>query len=303
MIKYIIGIDGGATKIIARITPSRTENPHSLFELKGGSCSISNNFEQAVDVVKQLVTQLTQLVDCQSHQVFIAIGAAGAGNEQLKKVFCEQLYQKLNINKDQLLVTTDAITSIFGANNGDEAVCLALGTGSVAISLDCYGKTKQVGGWGASISDEGGAFFIGKQAVRAALWDYDKHGEFAAILSLKISQHIGNTRTEILSWLSHAKPLDFANLAPLVTELKENCPLAKKVFQEHIKQVEVLANAALYNKNVPLFLTGSLAEISAPYLSKPLQKRLHPSKGNSIDGACLLAKHHIKRNQEFKTCQ
>jgi len=303
MIKYLIGIDGGATKTIARITSTDTREQAIPVELTAGSCSLSQNFEQASSTVKQLITELMQLVNCQAKQVSIAMGLAGAGNDELKQQFSQDLYQYFQINEGQLLVTTDAETSLFGANNGQAAVCLALGTGSVAMSLDGDGRLKIFGGWGASIADEGGAVFIGKQAVRAMLWEYDQKNTFESDLSIKISEYLGNNRTQILNWLSQAKAVDYAKLAPLVTQLKDDCVLAHKVFIEHIKQVEMLAQTALKSNNIPLILLGGLAEITSPYLSDNLKSRLLSPQGNSVDGACLLARRQLIEKQEFTKCR
>ena len=220
MSKYLIGIDGGATKTIARLTASDISEQSILVERTAGSCSLSHDFEQALVTVKQLVTDLVQSVTSQAEQVTIVMGVAGAGNEALKQKFSLAILEYFQLNEAQLVVTTDAVTSLFGANNGHAAVCLALGTGSVAMSLGSDGHFKQVGGWGASIGDEGGAVSIGKQAVRALLWEYDSNERLKSRLSLKISEYIGSHRSTILSWLSQASAVDYANLAPIVTELK-----------------------------------------------------------------------------------
>jgi len=303
MINYLIGIDGGATKTIARLISVESSEQSILIERTAGSCSLSQNFEQALSIVKKLVAELLQSVTSQAKYVNIAMGLAGAGNDELKQKSIHSLQQHFQLDEEQLVVTTDAVTSLFGANNGQAAVCLALGTGSVAMSLDSSGYIKQVGGWGASIADEGGAVYIGKQAVRAMLWEYDQKNDFNSSLSIKISEYLGDNRSQILNWLGQASVVDYGNLAPLVTQLKDDCSVAKRIFNEHIKQVELLAQTVLGSTSLPLILLGGLAEITTPYLSGNLQNKLLSAKGNSVDGACLLAKRQLTRKQELKVCQ
>ncbi len=303
MINYHIGIDGGATKTIARLISIASSEQSILIERTAGSGSLSQNFEQALFTVKNLVAELLHSVTSQAKHVNIAMGLAGAGNDKLRQKFIQSIQQHFKLDEKQLVITTDAVTSLFGANNGKAAVCLALGTGSVAMVLDSHGHMKQVGGWGASIADEGGAVYIGKQAVRAMLWEYDQNNDFNSSLSIKISEYLGHNRGQILNWLSQASVVDYADLAPLVTQLKDDCSVAKRIFNEHIKQVELLAQTVLGSTSLPLILLGGLAEVTAPYLSGNLQNKLLSAKGNSVDGACLLAKRQLTEQQEIKVCQ
>jgi glucosamine kinase len=299
MNKYIIAIDGGATKSVARIIHFDAINQEVLLELSQGGCSLSQDFEQALANISQLLIDLMQSVNADKTQVYIVMGLAGAGSNKLKQRFIDELHHVFSITKEQIFITTDALTSLLGANNGKPANCLALGTGSVAMSLDYDGNFRQFGGWGADIADEGGAVFIGKQAVRAILWEYDEFEKFHSKLSIKLTDFLGTHRNQLLHWLRQAKPIDYANLASLVTELKDNCLIAKKVFNEHINQVELLAQTALKSNTAPLFILGGLADITSPYLSRSLQDKLLLPQGNSVDGACLLAYCQLTGKQEF----
>jgi N-acetylglucosamine kinase-like BadF-type ATPase len=70
---------------------------------------------------------------------------------------------------DAYLVTTDAVIALAGATAGEPGVIAIAGTGSIAFGMSAEGRTARAGGWGYAFGDEGGAFDIVRQALRAAL--------------------------------------------------------------------------------------------------------------------------------------
>jgi N-acetylglucosamine kinase-like BadF-type ATPase len=70
------------------------------------------------------------------------------------------------------LVTDDASIALAGATAGKPGVVVIAGTGSIAWGRNAGGRTARAGGWGYLFGDEGGAFWIARQALRAALrWE------------------------------------------------------------------------------------------------------------------------------------
>src|SRR5205807_1117691 len=69
----------------------------------------------------------------------------------------------------QLFVTTDAVTALAGATAGGQGIITIAGTGSIAFGRNAAGVTARAGGWGYIFGDEGGAFDIARQALRASL--------------------------------------------------------------------------------------------------------------------------------------
>jgi N-acetylglucosamine kinase-like BadF-type ATPase len=69
----------------------------------------------------------------------------------------------------KLLVTNDAVIALAGAMAGGQGIVTIAGTGSIAFGRNTDGRTARAGGWGYVFGDEGGAFDIVRQALRAAL--------------------------------------------------------------------------------------------------------------------------------------
>jgi N-acetylglucosamine kinase-like BadF-type ATPase len=73
-------------------------------------------------------------------------------------------------------IVSDIEIAFSGAAFGRDAVALIAGTGSVAYGGTQEGDRARAGGWGYLLSDEGSAFWIGLQGVRAALRAFDGRG-------------------------------------------------------------------------------------------------------------------------------
>jgi len=69
----------------------------------------------------------------------------------------------------RLIVTTDAVTALAGATSTGQGIVVIAGTGSIASGRNATQRTARAGGWGYIFGDEGGAFDIVRQALRAAL--------------------------------------------------------------------------------------------------------------------------------------
>lgn len=73
------------------------------------------------------------------------------------------------LNTARLIVTNDAVIALSGATGGGPGIIAIAGTGSIALGRNSAGRVARAGGWGYIFGDEGGAFDIARQALRAAL--------------------------------------------------------------------------------------------------------------------------------------
>lgn len=73
------------------------------------------------------------------------------------------------LTSEQTLVTDDALIALAGASGGKPGLVVIAGTGSIAFGRNARGQTARAGGWGYLFGDEGGSFWIARQALRAAL--------------------------------------------------------------------------------------------------------------------------------------
>jgi N-acetylglucosamine kinase-like BadF-type ATPase len=73
------------------------------------------------------------------------------------------------LRTERLVVTTDAVTALAGATAGGQGIITIAGTGSIAFGRNTAGVSARAGGWGYVFGDEGGAFDLVRQSLRAAL--------------------------------------------------------------------------------------------------------------------------------------
>ena len=277
---YVLGIDGGGSKTSARLIhlPGKQQ-----WEARGSASSLSLGVSLSLNVILGLANELAEQAGCELKQVFCVCGLAGAGEKALRNA----AYDGLDDLFGQVEIMTDARTSAYGANQGEPVAVVALGTGSVAMALGSDGKERMLGGWGMLVGDEGGGARLGVNAIQAMLWELDLYGKAKSDTATWLCGELGGNRSDILGWLRHATPTQFAGLAPGILERRQHCPLAGKLFDQHLQAVEKLIHAC--GDDLPLVLTGGLADISAQHLPQAIRSRLQTARGTSLDGACLLA--------------
>jgi N-acetylglucosamine kinase-like BadF-type ATPase len=96
--------------------------------------------------------------------VFEAVCAGFSGGAEDKDALTREL-----IKAHRYLITNDAHIALAGATGGGPGIIVIAGTGSIAYGRNAAGKEARAGGWGYVFGDEGGAFDIVRQALRALL--------------------------------------------------------------------------------------------------------------------------------------
>ncbi|GHF83423.1 BadF/BadG/BcrA/BcrD ATPase family protein [Thalassotalea marina] len=292
--RYILGVDGGGTKTIGRIIKLNT---NEQWQACVGPASLTNDFDLAVTNCQRLVEQLLSACGARREEVVTVMGLAGAGNQEKAAIFTEHLSTGFR----GFEVCTDAKTSLYGANAGEPVVVISLGTGSVGATLAVDGQSTLKGGWGFTVGDEGSGAKLGVLIIQSVLSELETQDEVMSALTQAVCQKISQRRDKLIEWSTLAKPIDFADLAPLVFEQVDTCSLAKTVLAQHVKNVENLIEKTRGNYQLPVVLLGGLAQPTMPYLNPLIQELIMSPKGNSLDGACFLAKQLLNKENKENT--
>ena len=281
--QFILGIDAGGTKTEGLL---RCQITGTSWTFKSGPGSLTNDFSAACENIKEVARQLLLSGDCDTKDTILVCGAAGANTDLAKTRLIKDLEA---MNFKQLVVTTDAQTSLYGAGNGEPIIVVALGTGSVAMRLDERGQQKQFGGWGFAAGDLGSGADIGRELVRSILNKFDEDEFVPDELTAEVLKIIGDDQQSILNWLNNVTPSKFAALTPLVSNSINQSNLAKTILQKAATEIERLICAAQTKENLSVCIIGGLAAVIIPMLSSEMRAQIVPAKGSAIDGALYLA--------------
>jgi N-acetylglucosamine kinase-like BadF-type ATPase len=162
---FFLGVDGGQSGTTALIGD---ETGRILGEGEAGPCNHAQAGEGRAKLERAVGASLAQACAASSlnpatvHFAAACFGMSG-GPEDKQAILAEIL------RTDRLVVTTDAVTALAGATAGGQGVITIAGTGSIAFGRNAQGSTARAGGWGYIFGDEGGAFDLVRQSLRAAL--------------------------------------------------------------------------------------------------------------------------------------
>jgi N-acetylglucosamine kinase-like BadF-type ATPase len=160
-----LGIDGGQSTTTAVIGD---ESGRILGSGRGGPCNhVSGSegrqkFFNAVGICLRLACAEAGL-DA-STVTFESVCAGFSGGPGDKAVYLREF-----VRAKEYDATTDAVIALSGATAGEPGIICIAGTGSIAYGRNAGRKLARVGGWGYIFGDEGGAFDLTRQALRAML--------------------------------------------------------------------------------------------------------------------------------------
>lgn len=216
--RFFLGIDGGQSSTTALIGD---ETGRILGRGEGGPCNHAAE-EEGRRRLERAIGESVGAARAEaglSPKVRFAAACCGmSGGAEDKRAILESI-----LPADELIVTTDAVIALAGATPSGLGIVVIAGTGSMAFARNQSGETARAGGWGYLFGDEGSAFDIARQALRAALRMEEGWGP-ATDLREKLLQAGGAASANELMHRFYAPdwPRDrIASFAPLVDEAAE----------------------------------------------------------------------------------
>lgn len=89
---------------------------------------------------------------------------------------------------NEVWIADDAVTSHVGALSGEPGVSLVVGTGVACLSRSAVGEPRIFDGYGYLLGDDGGAWWIGRAGLRAALDAHTGRGEATSLVDSAIDR-------------------------------------------------------------------------------------------------------------------
>jgi glucosamine kinase len=214
-VPFFLGIDGGGTKTRCVIG---TENS-VLGTGSGSGCNIVRVGEAcARDSLSSAIHEACVQAGVSPQQIArTCAGVAGAADDGVASLVQRVL---IGIVGGAIEVIGDMEIALESAFGGDAGVVVIAGTGAIAYGRNDRGESARAGGWGRLISDEGSGHWIGAEAIRAALHQYDC-GENSVLLRT-LMQELGASDIHDLAVRANAEATDFAKLLPAILSAAEN---------------------------------------------------------------------------------
>ena len=185
--------------------------------------------------------------------------------------------------RSEYLVENDWRTALAGAFIDAPGVVLIAGTGCVAAAQR-GGEVVRVGGWGLVVDDRGSGYDIGRDALYAAMRDYDGRGPKTRLLKmimkrLKVSEPQGIIERVYVDQIPAS---EIASLSILVSgAAKSGDAVAARILQEKAGILgELVVSAAssldMLATSFGVFFNGGVFKAGPPLLV-PLEEKIHES--------------------------
>lgn len=280
---FLLGIDGGGsgTRVILA-----DAHGVELARASGGPSGLALGVEEAWrsigDACKRAFDAAGLAFDWRACS--LGCGLAGVNNADWLTAFLSMAPPV-----HALSVESDAYTTVLGAHGGGPGVIVALGTGSIAASLDEEGVCRISGGYGFPSGDEASGAWLGLRAVVHLQRVLDGRVP-ADDWSRALLQLTGATdRDSLVVWLCASNQTAYATLAPSVFEYRDH-PSAAQLLEQAGREIELLVAALDRDGKLPVALCGGLAAPYEPFVPISLRERLRRPRADSAAGALELAR-------------
>jgi N-acetylglucosamine kinase-like BadF-type ATPase len=192
----LLGLDIGGTTSRARLWAAG----EVVAESRAQSASVpASGWDSAKSALAELLAGVR--VDQAAPLDAIGVGSAGLSVPGAREFLSDHLAPLTR--SGELVIVTDAML-ILPAAGLDAGVAVVCGTGSVAVG-SFAGRSVQVGGWGYLLGDEGGGYWIVREAMRTVLRRRD-HGQPAGELGAQLLSATGAADLPTLHRLFYAQP-------------------------------------------------------------------------------------------------
>lgn len=286
-----LGIDGGASSakwvLLDHNDPSKIKR--GVSEAIDGHLYRAESYER----FKAFLLEIKNSIGSQTVES-VTLGITGYGSPETIHKSILEIFPESNVKS-----STDIELAYRGEFEVGKGILLYAGTGSIAIHIDIDQKVFTTGGWGYLLGDEGGGFWIGREALRH-LAENSESGRNLDELSQIIARRIGGS-----TW-SHIREFTYSmNRSEIAALSKEVVALADNQEDSAIQIIEqaCLALSSLVkrmqhrlgNNSLPVKFGGGISNAS-PLFQKLIEENIHQKiEISSGDYALTAAQLGIKR--------
>jgi N-acetylglucosamine kinase-like BadF-type ATPase len=237
-----LGVDGGQSGTTALVG---NDEGRVLGVGRGGPCNhVSGDAARArfSSAVGGAVAEACRAAGLAADHIEFSAACFGfSGGAEDKRNRIEEMYRIARLS-----VTHDALIALAGATAGEPGIITIAGTGSIAFGRNRDGNTARAGGWGYVFGDEGGAFDIVRQALRAVLRWEEGWGMATALRAALLGITGASNANELMHWFYREEwPRHrVARMAPVVDACaREGDAAAREILHSAGQSLALLAGA------------------------------------------------------------
>ena len=252
---YFLGIDGGQSATTAIIGD---EAGHAIGRGRAGPSNIPGDPE----ALEKFAAALTEALHAACAEAGLdastgrfqgaCLGLSGGPQGR------EETARRI-VRSDHISITHDAGIALTGSLGGEPGIVVIAGTGSIAYGRNAEGSTARAGGWGYALGDEGGGFWIARQALRAALRFEEGWGPPTA-LRARLIDATGSRSANHLMHRFYTSEFPRARIARLALQVNDAAesgdPIAQQILSDAARELVTIAQA----------VRGQLFDAAAPVL-------------------------------------
>jgi N-acetylglucosamine kinase len=279
-----LGIDGGGSKTAFLLVD---EYYNEICHVQTGP---SNHLSVGNDAAREAIAHgISRLTDQPN---IVCAGFAGAGRPE-SVAFYREVLQSLIPGAQVIIIESDAFISSIGAIGIDPGVLLIAGTGSIVIGRDKDRSMFRVGGWGPYFGDEGSGFWIGREAVRAALRSLDSQSPTGFTEQIAMGLGLKSISEVVGAWAGGKIGVpDIAGLFSCVVDFYPAEPSGQILTEAsaHLRSLVELAARRVGLPDCRKSLSGSVA--SHPVMRQLIGIRFEEPRHSPEWGAVIWARQH-----------
>jgi N-acetylglucosamine kinase-like BadF-type ATPase len=305
--RFVMGVDGGATKTLAAVLDLESCSLHL------GHAGPSN--EDAIGPAAAVRSLLVAVDE--------AMGLAGIGDDELAAAVVAvagtdtpSVAEHLGKSRTEVwTVVNDVVGAWATATSCNHGLAVIAGTGSNAFGVGPQGPWR-AGGWGHVLGDEGGAYWLGIQSIKAALRDREGSGPETA-LSEAVMEFFREPTVESLASHVYSKPLTKTEIAAFAVHsvriADAGDAVARDIYERGATELgeqvaAVVEMAGLRTESFPAGLIGSVFR-SGDVFTGPLTRAIAAAapgaqiaavKTPPVAGSLLLAARAAGRSEQIE---
>src|SRR5437867_6937994 len=208
----MLGVEGGGTKTawVLAETVAGVNAPSCEFRIIDQGKLPPSNFRLTTSKrLRLILAELPKQIDLAG--VFLA-GCATEEDRRLLEQICLEVWPNAKI-----VTGSDRDSGLAAALDHGDGIVVNAGSGS-SVTGRRGDRIERAGGWGHSLGDAGGGYFLSIQALRLIVREHDLHRvemDFTAKILHALSL---NNFDELVRWAQTADKMEIATLTPVMFE-------------------------------------------------------------------------------------